>query len=214
MSKYTTTFKDVIDLGIYTQDDIESVFKDYNLLDYLTADEVAIVNARGTWTKEKLARKIFNHFYNIEIGFETFYEFSLQAKSYMSEIMEKYAPMIYSYSIEYDPLVNVDFTETFERTATSEDSASADGIVLNSDTPQGRVQKADILAGNYASNTSGNESSSNANSEQNESYTRTQKGNSGVSATAQALLKQYRDNIRAVDSEIIQDLKILFLGLF
>lgn len=214
MSKYTTTFRDVIDLGIYTQDDIESVFKDYNLLDYLTADEVAIVNARGTWTKEKLARKIFNHFYNIEIGFETFYEFSLQAKSYMSEIMEKYAPMIYSYSIEYDPLVNVDYTETFERTATSEDTASADGIVLNSDTPQGRVQKADILAGNYASNTSGNESSSNANSEQNESYTRTQKGNSGVSATAQALLKQYRDNIRAVDSEIIQDLKILFLGLF
>lgn len=214
MSKYTTTFRDVIDLGIYTQDDIESVFKDYNLLDYLTADEVAIVNARGTWTKEKLARKIFNHFYNVEIGFETFYEFSLQAKSYMSEIMEKYAPMIYSYSIEYDPLVNVDYTETFERTATSEDSASADGIVLNSDTPQGRVQKADILAGNYASNTSGNESSSNANSEQNESYTRRQKGNSGVSATAQALLKQYRDNIRAVDSEIIQDLKILFLGLF
>ena len=214
MSKYTTTFRDVIDLGIYTQDDIESVFKDYNLLDYLTADEVAIVNARGTWTKEKLARKIFNHFYNVEIGFETFYEFSLQAKSYMSEIMEKYAPMIYSYSIEYDPLVNVDYTETFERTATSEDSASADGIVLNSDTPQGRVQKADILAGNYASNTSGNESSSNANSEQSESYTRRQKGNSGVSATAQALLKQYRDNIRAVDSEIIQDLKILFLGLF
>lgn len=214
MSKYTTTFRDIIDLGIYTQDDIESVFKDYNLLDYLTADEVAIVNARGTWTKEKLARKIFNHFYNVEIGFETFYEFSLQAKSYMSEIMEKYAPMIYSYSIEYDPLVNVDYTETFERTATSEDSASADGIVLNSDTPQGRVQKADILAGNYASNTSGNESSSNANSEQNESYTRRQKGNSGVSATAQALLKQYRDNIRAVDSEIIQDLKILFLGLF
>lgn len=214
MSKYTTTFRDVIDLGIYTQDDIESVFKDYNLLDYLTADEVAIVNARGTWTKEKLVRKIFNHFYNVEIGFETFYEFSLQAKSYMSEIMEKYAPMIYSYSIEYDPLVNVDYTETFERTATSEDSASADGIVLNSDTPQGRVQKADILAGNYASNTSGNESSSNANSEQNESYTRRQKGNSGVSATAQALLKQYRDNIRAVDSEIIQDLKILFLGLF
>lgn len=214
MSKYTTTFKDVIDLGIYTQDDIESVFKDYNLLDYLTADEVAVVNARGTWTKEKLARKIFNHFYNVEIGFETFYEFSLQAKSYMSEIMEKYAPMIYSYSINYDPLVNVNFTESFERTASSEDSASADGIVLNSDTPQGRVQKTDILAGNYASNTSGNESSSNASSEQSESYTRTTVGNSGVSATAQALLKQYRDNIRAVDSEIIKDLKILFLGLF
>ena len=34
MSKYTTTFQTVIDLGLYTQDDIESIFKDYNLLDY------------------------------------------------------------------------------------------------------------------------------------------------------------------------------------
>ena len=214
MSKYTTTFQTVIDLGLYTQDDIESIFKDYNLLDYLTAEEVAVINTRGTWTKEKLARKIFNHYFVEEIGFETFALFSHYAKSLMPELMEKYLPMIYSYSIKYDPLVNVDFTEEFTRTASSADSASADGIVLNSDTPQGRVQKSDILAGNYASNTSGNESTSSANSEQEESYTRTTKGNSGVSATAQALLKQYRDNIIAIDSQIIKDLKILFLGLY
>ena len=125
------------------------------------------------------------------------------------EIMEKYLPMIYSFSIKYDPLVNVDFTESFEREFSNEDSASADGIVLNSDTPQGRVNKTDILAGNYASNTSGNETSSSGSSEGSESYTKRTKGNSGISATAQALLKQYRDNIKAIDRDIIKEVKIL-----
>ena len=128
--------------------------------------------------------------------------------------MEKYLPMVYSYSIEYDPLVNVDFTESFERQFANQDSATADGLVLNSDTPQGRVTKTDILAGNYASSTSGNETSSTGNSEGSENYTKRTKGNSGISATAQALLKQYRDNIRAIDKDIIKDLNILFMSLF
>ena len=45
-------------------------------------------------------------------------------------------------------------------------------------------------------------------------YTKKIKGNSGVSATAQAMVKQYRQNIRAIDYEIIQELKDLFIGLF
>lgn len=214
MSKYTITFKELIDLGIYTKEEIKDSFKSYNLSDYLTADEIAVINERGTWDKDKLAEKIFNHYYLDEIGFQTYERFCFEAKELMEEIMEEKLPMIYSYSIEYDPLVNVDFTESFEREFSNEDSASADGIVLNSDTPQGRVAKADILAGNYASNTSGNETSSSGSSEGSESYTKTTKGNSGISATAQALLKQYRDNIRAIDREIIKEIDILFMGLF
>ena len=40
------------------------------------------------------------------------------------------------------------------------------------------------------------------------------KGNSGVSATAQKMVEQYRDNIRAIDYEIIKELNDLFMGLF
>ena len=40
------------------------------------------------------------------------------------------------------------------------------------------------------------------------------KGNSGVSATAQNLIKQYRDIIRAVDREIIDDVSDLFMGIY
>ena len=214
MSKYTITFQELVEGGYYTEEEIKNTFKSYNLEDYLTADEIQVINQRGTWNKEKLANKIYNHYYMEEIGFETYARFDLEAKELMEELMEKYLPMVYSYSIEYDPLVNVDFTESFERQFANQDSASADGLVLNSDTPQGRVTKTDILAGNYASSTSGNETSSTGNSEGSENYTKRTKGNSGISATAQALLKQYRDNIRAVDTDIIKDLNILFMSLF
>lgn len=214
MSKYTITFQELVEGGYYTEDEIKNTFKSYNLEDYLTSDEIAVINQRGTWNKEKLANKIYNHYYMEEIGFETYARFDLEAKELMEELMEKYLPMVYSYSIEYDPLVNVDFTESFERQFANQDSATADGLVLNSDTPQGRVTKTDILAGNYASSTSGNETSSTGNSEGSENYTKRTKGNSGISATAQALLKQYRDNIRAVDTDIIKDLNILFMSLF
>ena len=214
MSKYTITFQELVEGGYYTEEEIKNTFKLYNLEDYLTADEIQVINQRGTWNKEKLANKIYNHYYMEEIGFETYARFDLEAKELMEELMEKYLPMVYSYSIEYDPLVNVDFTESFERQFANQDSASADGLVLNSDTPQGRVTKTDILAGNYASSTSGNETSSTGNSEGSENYTKRTKGNSGISATAQALLKQYRDNIRAVDTDIIKDLNILFMSLF
>lgn len=214
MSKYTITFQELVEGGYYTEEEIKNTFKSYNLEDYLTADEINVINQRGTWNKEKLANKIYNHYYMKEIGFETYARFDLEAKELMEELMEKYLPMVYSYSIEYDPLVNVDFTESFERQFANQDSATADGLVLNSDTPQGRVTKTDILAGNYASSTSGNETSSTGNSEGSENYTKRTKGNSGISATAQALLKQYRDNIRAVDTDIIKDLNILFMSLF
>lgn len=214
MSKYTITFKELIDLGIYTKEEIKESFKSYNLSDYLTAEEIEVINTRGTWDKDKLAEKIFNHYYLEEIGFQTYERFCFEAKELMDEIMEQKLPMIYSYSIKYDPLVNVDFTESFEREFNNNDTASADGIVLNSDTPQGRVTKTDILAGNYASNTSGNETTSSGSSEGSESYTKRTKGNSGISATAQALLKQYRDNIKAIDRDIIKEVNILFMGLF
>jgi len=44
----------------------------------------------------------------------------IQARQQMKEIMETYAPLIYSASIKYDPLVNVNFTETFSSNSTNQ----------------------------------------------------------------------------------------------
>ena len=48
----------------------------------------------------------------------------------------------------------------------------------------------------------------------NEEYLKRVKGNSGVSATAQKMVLQYRENIIAIDRKIIKELNILFMGLY
>lgn len=208
MSKYTTNFYSLMHMG-YTKEELKSWFMDYELTDYLTNEEINVINTRGTWSKEKLAEKIINHYFLKDIGFETPMMFKHFAKITMNEIMESKLPLIYSAAIKYDPLVNVDYTEEYSSNTTG--TANTSGLVVGSETPQGQINKAAILNGNYASNTSANEDESNTAGTMD--YVRRTKGNSGVSATAQAMVKQYRENIRAIDYEIITELKELFIGL-
>lgn len=189
---------------------VEGWFKDYELSDYLTTDEINVINTRGTWTKDKLAKKIVDTYFMREIGFETIGLFALKVKTQMNLIMESKLPLIYSAAIKYDPLVNVDVTTTLTRQV--DDTANSSGLTINSDTPQGNINKADILSGEYASSTQGGESANN--SQTIETSSTNTKGNSGVSATAQKMVEQYRDNIRAIDYEIIKELNSLFMGLY
>ena len=215
---------------IFTRAEVEAWFKDYDLDDYLTSEQQAVITETGLWTKDKLAKKIVDHYYMREIGFETIGLFIHYAKTTMNELMEEYLPLIYSNAIQYDPLVNVDYTESFNRNAqtgnvgssSSSSSSSGSALGVNSDTPQGQITKATILAGSYATSTSAtenenevsNSTDTQSNSNSLENYTKRVKGNSGVSATAQKMIEQYRNNIRAIDREIIDKLDILFMGLY
>ena len=212
MAKYTIELRHICDM--FTRDTVEGWFKDYELTDYLTDEEISVITARGTWSKDKLARKIVDRFYMMEIGFETIGLFKHMVKVKINEIMESKLPLIYSAAISYDPLVNVDYTETFTRQANDTGQANASGLTIQSDTPQGQISKAEILTGRYASNTQGGESTNSSNSQSNETSSRRMKGNSGVSATAQKMVLQYRENIRAIDYEIMNELKSLFMGLY
>lgn len=232
MSKYTTTIRNLI--NIYGKEEIIKWFSDYNLNDFLTKEETEIITNRGTWTQEKLANLCIDHYLMREIGFETPYLFKHYLKSTLNEIMEKYLPLIYSASIKYDPLVNVDYTENFKRDLTDDTitngtsnttiNSNGNGLQINSMTPQGNINKGDILEGKYASSTSANEGESTENNKSiidnaenknvNENYVKTIKGNSGVSATAQRMIAQYRDNIRMINLEIINDLNDLFMGIY
>lgn len=235
MSKYTLELRELFtpikfNPPIYTKEEVEKIFSDYEISEYLTSEQIEVIEKAGIWNKERLARKIVNHYYMREIGQETIGQFVHYAKTTMEEIMEEYLPLIYSASIMYDPLVNVDFTETFTRSANvdnngesnSSSNSSSNSIGLNSDTPQGRVSKTQILGGQYATSTAGTETESNvgnttttsSGSESLENYTKKMKGNSGVSATAQKMIEQYRQNIRAIDKEIIDRLEPLFMGLY
>lgn len=231
MSKYSFELRELFEPikfnpPLYTRSQIEGWFKDYELSDYLTQEQIDTIEEAGIWTKDKLAKKIVNHYYMRESGLETIGLFKHYAKVMMDEIMEEYLPLIYSASIYYDPLVNVDYTETFTRSANtngssnSSSSSSSSGLVVGSNTPQGQITKAGILAGDYASSTGANENTGSINDTSQsagttqEAYTKNMKGNSGVSATAQKMILQYRENIRAIDKEIIDKLNILFMGLY
>lgn len=220
VSKYTIELRNV--MMLFGESTVKGWFMDYDLDDYLTAEQQEVIVEAGLWSKEKLADKIINHFYMREIGLETPELFRIKLKSTLSEIMEEYLPVIYSTAIEYDPLVNVDFTESYSASSTENTSGSQDGnddgLNVASDTPQGQISKTAILSGTYASSTSASEGTSHLEDERettgSNSYTKHVKGNSGVSATAQKMIEQYRNNIRTTTKDIINKLEPLFMGIY
>ena len=220
MAKYTMEIRELV--STFGEEEVKSWFTQWELSDFLTAEEIAVINERGTFDKDKLAKRIVDHYYTREIGTDAIGQFMLFAKDKMNEIMETYAPLIYSAAIKFDPLVNVDYLETYDSTSTGQSNSNSNstgsGLTVNSDTPQGQISKSAILNGSYASSTGANETENNVNDSSSNSgtqnYNKRVKGNSGVSATAQALIKQYRDYIRALNTEIVYELEPLFMGLY
>lgn len=220
MSKFTYELREVI--STFGRDEVKRWFSDYELSDYLTSEEIQVIEDKGIWSKDQLAERILDHYFMREIGTDAIGQFMLFVKDQMREIMETYAPIIYSASIKYDPLVNVNYSEIYSgtsgSTSNSASSSNGTGLTINSDTPQGEINKSEILQGKYASSTGANETENNVSdsSESNgkEDYIKTIKGNSGVSATSQAMIKQYRDVIRAVNTEIVYELEPLFMGIY
>lgn len=218
MSKYTMELREVI--STFGKDEVKKWFSDFELSDFLSAEEVAVINERGVWSKDKLSDRIIDHFYTREIGTDAIGQFILFVKDKMNEIMETYAPIIYSASIKFDPLTNVNFSESYSgttgATSKSNNKTNGSGLVVNSDTPQGQISKNEILQGKYASSTSANENENTGTTESSsdgkEQYVRTTKGNNGENYTE--LLRQYRSIIRAVNTEIIYELEPLFMGLY
>lgn len=171
MSDYTIDLRHVCD--IYGRDEVESWFKDYDMTDYLSLDQINKILTNNPNYKEKLARKIIDHYYMREIAYETPALFKHFARVKMNEIMEQKLPLLWSKYIEYDPLVNVDYVESYTRNiegtnktdsktdsnekvkdersqsndgltkSTSQDTSS--GLIVNSDTPQGQINKEAIL---------------------------------------------------------------------
>ena len=177
MARFTFELRECVDT--FGREEVKNWFKDYELSDYLTAEEIAVIDAKGVWSKDQLAERILTHFYLREAGKDSIGAFKLMIKDLMSEIMETY-----------------------------------------SDTPQGQINKTQILNGKYASSTSANENENTASStgqnddSGNEHYVRQTIGNSGVSATSQAMVQQYRDIIRALNTEIVYQLEPLFMGIY
>lgn len=232
MASYTIELRKVCE--IYGRDEVEQWFKSYNLSHYLTPLQIEQIKKFDVWSEDRLAKKIVDHYFMREIGFETPALFKHYAKITMEEIMESKLPKIYSNFLEYDPLSNVDFTETYTReisgeTANSGSSSSnsqnnSSGLNVNSDTPEGQINKTAILQGAYASQTNASETETEIQDQTStenqgttntiETFTRHEEGDNGVIITNQRLVKEYREIIVAIDKEIIDELNSLFMGIY
>ena len=188
----------------------------------------------NVFNKEKLARMIVDHYYMREIGFETPALFSHYAKVTMQEIMESYLLTLYTKFLEYNPLSSVDYDETYTReiegeaenegNSNSTSNSNSSGLNVSSDTPQGQINKTEVLQGKYASNVNANENEASINDETNtlnkgksktiEKYTHHMEGDNGVIVTNQYLVREFRELSINIYREIIDDLQDLFMGLY
>ena len=233
MSKYTTELRYLFTDNMYypapySRTYVEAWFKNYELSDYLTEDQIEVIENANLFSKDRLATLIVDTYYMREIGGTPDW-LRHYANVKMKTIMGKYLPLIYTASLDYNILDITDYTETITRstqgsangTSTSSSSDSSSTLGVNSDTPQGQISKTAILQGNYATETGVTENettisqngSSSSNSTGLENVTRKLQGNTG-STTRQRLIKEYRDLIINYQEEIIKELDTLFMGLW
>ena len=217
MSKYTIELRYLVDTF---GDEVKSWFSDYDLGEFLTAEQVEAIEVAGFWSKDRLAQKIIDKYYMREIGVETPALFAHKAKVFMRDIMEEKAPLIYAKSILINPFEDTNISETFSgqsngvTNGTSTNSGS--GLTVNSDTPEGEINKNNILSGKYASTTSANEGTStttdNGTTNSDNTYIKTIKGNQRKSPAE--LIAQYQNNIRAIDKSITDAAGVLFINIY
>lgn len=189
MSRYTMQLRAVEKL--YGNEELKKWFSDYEMSDYLTPEQIEAIQTKlPNWSKDKLAQKCIDKYYMREIGYETPYLFKHFLKVRLDEIMQIKLPYLYSLTIDYDPMANVDYVESYTKSiegtntgssetqenvaedsdttsnasATSTTNTSSSSLEVNSDTPQGEISKANILSGKYASSTTGSESETDSSS--------------------------------------------------
>ena len=218
MAKYTMELREVI--SSFGEDTVKSWFSDYELADFLTPEQIAVIEENGVWSKDQLAQRIMNHFYTRELGTDAIGQFILFAKDKMDELMETYAPIIYSASIKFNPIENVNMTETYtgnvDSRSDSTSNSKGSGLNVESDTPQGQINKSDILAGKFASSTGASENENEikdiSQNATNQDWTRKSQGNSGQLVSR--MLNDYRKIIRSINTEIVYELEPLFMGIY
>ena len=156
---------------MYTRSEVENWFKQYNLEDFLLKSQIQVIQNADLWSKDKLATRIVDFYYMREIGLETVALFKHYAKIRMNEIMEQKLPLIYSSSIEYDPLKNMDYTEELTREAQNKGNASSNSnsnitnndFTFNSDLTQGELLLDEVKLGKYGSSATNSEANANSN---------------------------------------------------
>ena len=209
MAQYTLQLRELESLE--GRENLRKWFTDYDLHDYLTQSQIDTITERGVWTKEKLADLIIDHYYMREIGLETPALFKQKLKVALKEIMEEKAPLIWSASLDINPLSEFEINSQSDTDGKTSTSGSGNSLNIHSNTPQGQINKTDILNGTYASDTDGAENQTKTDGKD---ETHNTSKSWGHNRSATLLMREYRQNIVMINREIVSDLAELFIGLY
>lgn len=159
--------------------------------------------------RPELEKKIIEHYMFRQIGFETAGRFKFELNKLMREIMPYYVKIWKTTQYEYNPIENYNMKEGSTDTAENTESGDHNNLSKFSDTPQGSIDRLD----NYlttATNDTGKSTVKNNGKTVHEAH---RTGNIGVTTTQQMIEAERKVTID-VDNMIIDELKVLFLGVY
>ena len=193
MGKYTLTIQEILSNNV-------------NLFDF----DYSFYNESY---KKGFEKKFIDRFLFDEIGAETVARFKHNLRTTLNEIMPYYTHLYETTIYEYNPILNYDLQEVIIRDVSNEEEQ--EGTVTDSnknyDTPIN-------FNGNYKnspSNINDNENTNNISRKGivSEVHKRNTTGNIGV-MTSQDLIMKERDIIINIDKLILEELNILFMGVY
>ena len=163
--------------------------------------------------KKDFEKKFLDRFLFDEIGAETVARFKHNLRTTLNEIMPYYTHLYETTIYEYNPILNYDLQEVIIRDVSNEQEE--EGTITDSnknyDTPVN-------FNGNYKnspSNINDNENTNNVSRKGliSEVHKRNTTGNIGVMTTQDLIMKE-RDIIINIDKLILEELNILFMGVY
>lgn len=164
------------------------------------------------WNEEhraELEKKIIDHYYNSQIGFETFGRFKHEVNVRMREIMPYYVDIWKTTQYEYNPIENYSMKEEFTDDSNSNSKQDSNSLEKFSDTPMSSIDNLD----DYLTHATKNDSGVTAEGKTSNKHTGWRNGNIGVT-TSQQMIQSERDITINIDVMIIKELQDLFLGVF
>lgn len=159
--------------------------------------------------RPELEKKIIEHYMFRQIGFETAGRFKFELNKLMREIMPYYIEMYKTTLFKYNPIENYSMMEHTTDETAGDETAKGESLSKYSDTPQGSVDRID----KYLTSATKDDNSGSRTHKNKLTHDAWRKGNIGVTTTQQ-MIQAERDIIINIDMMIVEELQVLFLGVY
>lgn len=178
--------------------ELRKVVEDTDIFDRCNPFPIWDENHRG-----ELEKKIIEHYYFRQIGFETVGRFVFKLNTRLREIMPNMIKLYATTKYNYNPIENYNMEEQ----GTDNVKNDSENLAKYSETPQGEVNN--LIEGKYLTNAT----HGTGNNKTETKHTFSRHGNIGVTSSQQ-LIEQERKIVLDIDLLIIDNLKDLFLGVY